>query len=173
VAETAQGLKVTVRVVTRPDVHVSVRRTSGRIRQPHGRPPDGMPSATLPGGRHGGRPSDRRTACRPPPHPADGMADGHPTAGRPLRPSAGWRTAALSAGRGGGRPAGGRPGGPLRLGCPPGAVRQGPSSRGRPPGAVHQRPSATGRPPGPSAQPKLWSPITIDLEVRFKRVIPF
>jgi hypothetical protein len=72
----------------RPDVHVSVRRTSGRVRQPHGRPPDGMPSATLPGGRHGGRPSDRRTACRPPPHPADGMADGHPTTSRPLRPSA-------------------------------------------------------------------------------------
>jgi hypothetical protein len=25
----------------------------------------------------------------------------------------------------------------------------------------------------PPAQPKLWSPITIDLEVRFRRVIPF
>jgi hypothetical protein len=78
------------------------------------------------------------------------MADGHPTAGRPLRPSVGWRMAAPSAGRGGGQPAGGRPGGPLRLGRPPGAVR-------------HR----------PFAQPKLWSPITIDLEVRFKRVIPF
>jgi hypothetical protein len=30
-----------------------------------------------------------------------------------------------------------------------------------------------GRPPGPSTQPKFWSPITIDLEVRFRRVIPF
>jgi hypothetical protein len=30
-----------------------------------------------------------------------------------------------------------------------------------------------GRPPGPSAKPKLWSPIIIDLEVRFRRVIPF
>jgi hypothetical protein len=39
-----------------------------------------------------------------------------------------------------------------------------PSARGRPPGAILQ---------GPSAQPKLWSPITIDLEVRFMRVIPF
>jgi hypothetical protein len=82
------------------------------------------------------------------------MADGHPTAGRPLRPSARWRTAALFAGRGGGRPAGGRwggrPGEPLRLGRLPGAVLQ-----------------------GLSAQPKLWSPITIDLEVQIKRVIPF
>jgi hypothetical protein len=100
---------------------------SGRPRQ---RPQDVRTRLTTPrtsAGRHGGRPSDRRTACRPPPHPADGMADGHPTAGRPLRPSAGWRTAAPSAGRGGGRP-----GGPLR---------QGPSSRGRPPEAV--RPAKT------------------------------
>jgi hypothetical protein len=58
--------------------------------------------------------------------------------------------AALSVDQGGGRPAIGRPGKPLRLGRPPGAILQ-----------------------GPSAQPKLWSPITIDLEVRFRRVIPF
>jgi hypothetical protein len=115
------------RVVTRLDVHVSVRKTSGRVRQPHGRPPDGMPSATPPGERHGGRPPNRSSPAR---------------------------TVAPSAGRGGCRPAGrrpgGRPGGPLRLGRPLGAVLQ-----------------------GPSTQPKLWSPITIDLEVRFKRVIPF
>jgi hypothetical protein len=114
-----------------------------------------------------------RTACRPPLYPADGMADGHPTAGRhavrhPTRRTA-WRTATQplvarsdrrldggvrrtatpSAGRGGGRPAGGRPGGrlggPLRLGRPPGAVRPA----------------------------KTLESITIDLEVRFKRVIPF
>jgi hypothetical protein len=91
------------------------------------------------------------------------MADGHSTAGRPLRPSVGWRTAASSAGRGGGRP-GGRPGGPLCLGRPPWAVRHGPSFRSRPPEAVRQ---------GPSAQSKLWRPITIDLEVRFRRLIPF
>jgi hypothetical protein len=70
----------------------------------------------------------RRTACRPPLYLADGMAYSHPTAGRPLRPSVGWRMAAPSAGRGGGRP-GGRPGGPLRLGRPPKAVRHGPSAR--------------------------------------------
>jgi hypothetical protein len=34
-------------------------------------------------------------------------------------------------------------------------------------------PSAWAVRQGPSAQLKLWSPITIDLEVRFKRVIPF
>jgi hypothetical protein len=88
---------------------------------------------------------------------ADGMADGHPTTGRPSNhwspaPTVGWmadghyvrRSGWRSAGRAGGRA------GPVRLGRPPGAVRQ-----------------------RPSAQPKLWSPITIDLEVRFKRVIPF
>jgi hypothetical protein len=99
-----------------------------------------MLSTTLPGGRHGrrhgGRPSDHRTAIQPLVARSDRRLDG----GRPLRPpvrvAVGWP--------------GGRPGGPVRLGRPPGAVRQ-----------------------RPSAQPKLWSPITIDLEVRFKRVIPF
>jgi hypothetical protein len=118
------------------------RRSSGRpsvrtnVRV--GRPPaDGM------SGQPVGRPSGRhlvdghQTTCHPPLHPADGMADGHPTAGRPLRSSVGWWTAAPSAGRGGGRP-----GGPLRLGRPPWAVLQ-----------------------GLSAQSKLWRPITIDLEV--------
>jgi hypothetical protein len=84
-------------------------------------------------GRPVGRPSGQhlvdghRTACRTPLHPVDGIADGHPTAGRPLRPSVGWQTALPFAGRGGGRPASerprGRPGGSLRLGRPPGAVR--------------------------------------------------
>jgi hypothetical protein len=134
------------RVVTHPDVHVSVRRTSGRVRQPHGCPLDGMPSATLLGGRHGRRPSDCWTACRLPPHSADGMADGHPTAGRPLQPSAGWRTAAPSAGRGGCRTAWRTP--------PPG-----PSARGRPPGAVCQRPSARGRSPSQNFQKYPPSPI--------------
>jgi hypothetical protein len=134
-----RGRTLSARVVTRPDVHVSVRRTSGRVRQPHGRPPL---------------------------YPADGMADGHPTAGwhavrHPTRRTA-WRTATQPlVARSDRRLDGGRP---LR---PPVGVAVGladPSARGRPPGAVRQR---------PSAQPKLWSPITIDLEVRFKRVIPF
>jgi hypothetical protein len=115
---------------------------SGRPRQ---RPQDVRTCPTTPRtstGRHAVHHSTWRTAIQPP--------DGHPTAGRPLRPSVGWRTAAPSAGRGGGRPAGGRPGGPLRLGRPPGAVLQ-----------------------GPSAQSKLWSPIIVDLEVRLRRVIPF
>jgi hypothetical protein len=30
-----------------------------------------------------------------------------------------------------------------------------------------------GRLPWPSSKPKFWSPITIDLEVGFRRVIPF
>jgi hypothetical protein len=98
----------------------------------------GRPLADGTSGRPVGRPSGRhlvdghRTTCRPPLHPADGMADGHPTASHPLRPSVGWRMAAPSA--------------------------------GRPPEAVHQ---------GPSAQSKLWRPITIDLEVRLRCVIPF
>jgi hypothetical protein len=83
------------------------------------------------------------------------MADSHPTAGRPLRPLVGWRTAVPSAGRGGGWPA-------RRTAWR--TPRPRPSARGRPLEAVRHR---------PSAQPKLWSPITIDLEVRFKRVIPF
>jgi hypothetical protein len=44
--------------------------------------------------------STRRSAL------ADSMADGHPTSGRPLRPSVERQTATLSAGWGGGRPAG-------------------------------------------------------------------
>jgi hypothetical protein len=87
----------------RPD---ESRRPSVRTNVRVGRPPaDGT------SGRPVGRPSGQhlvdghRTACRPPLHPADGMADGHPTASRPLRPSVGWQTAAPSAGRGGGRPA--------------------------------------------------------------------
>jgi hypothetical protein len=91
-----------------------------------------------------------RTAIRPPVARSDRRLDG----GRPRRPQVGVAV---------GRP-GGQPGGPLRLGRPPGAVRQGPSTRGRPPEAVRQ---------GPSAQSKLWRPITIDLEFRFRRLIPF
>jgi hypothetical protein len=111
-------------------------RTNVRV----GRPPvDGT------SGRPVGRPSGQhlvdghRTACRPPLHPADGMADSHPTASRPLRTSVGWRTAAPADGRADGLADG--------LADPSAwAVRQGPSARGRPPGAVRQKPSARGRP---------------------------
>jgi hypothetical protein len=123
-----------IRVVTRPDVHVSVRRTSGRVQQPHGRPPDGMPSATLPGGRHGGRPPNRWS----PTPPVGWMADG-----RSVRRSgwrlAGWRTAGRTAGQTAWQTP---PPRPSARGRPPGAILQGPSARGRPPQAVRQ-----GRPP--------------------------
>jgi hypothetical protein len=130
-------------VATRP----TFRRTSSRVRArtqtrylfsrcPRWGPDPGCTwSIDGTSGRSVGRPSKRhlvdghRTACRPPLHPADGMADSHPTASRLLRPSVGWRTAAPSAGRGGGRPAGRTP--------PPG-----PSTRGS-----RQKPSAKVRPP--------------------------
>jgi hypothetical protein len=93
-----------------------------------GHPPDGMPSTIPPdrqhGGRHGERPSNRRSPA----------------------PTVGWMADGRSVHWSGSRSAGRTP-------------RPGPSARGRP--------------PGPSAQPKLWSPITIDLEIRFRRVIPF
>jgi hypothetical protein len=93
------------------------------------------------------------------------MADGHRTAGRhavhhPTRRTA-WRTATQPlVARSDRRLDGGQP---LR---PPVGV-----AVGRADGLAD--PSAWAVRHGPSAQPKLWSPITIDLEVRFKRVIPF
>jgi hypothetical protein len=60
------------RVVTHPDNGVHVRRTSGRVRRPHGRPP--------------WRPSTKRTAkpsvVRWLPWPVDGGANSPPTAER-------------------------------------------------------------------------------------------
>jgi hypothetical protein len=108
---------VWIRVVTRPDLHVSVHWMSGRVRQPHGRLPDGMLSATPPGGRHGGWPSDRRS----PAPTVSWMVNG-----RSVRQSSWWSASRAD---------------------------------------DLADPSAWNVPQGPSAKPKLWSPITIDLEV--------
>jgi hypothetical protein len=98
------------------------------------------------------RPTTPRTSAgRPPNRQSPAPTVGWMANDRSVRRS-GWRSAGQTAWR-----------------TPP----PGPSARGHPLGAVRQRPSATGRPLGPSAQPKLWSPITIDLKVRFKCVIPF
>jgi hypothetical protein len=134
-------------------VRHSTRRTAWRTAI---RPPDGMPSATPPGGRHGGQPPNRWS-----PAPTVGwMADGR-SVRRSGWWSAGWRTAGRTAWQ---TP----PPGPSARGCPPGTVRQGPSSRGRPPEAVRHGPSARAVRPA-----KTLESITIDLEFRFKRVIPF
>jgi hypothetical protein len=109
---------------------------------------DGHPTA----GRHAVRHPTRRTAWRTATQPLVAHSDRRLDGGRSLRPPIGVAVGWLADGRADG------------LADPSAwAVRQGPSARGRPPGTVRHR---------PSAQPKLWSPITIDLEVRFRRVIP-
>jgi hypothetical protein len=113
-------------VRTGPDVPASGRtsksadhrRTAGWLAwqtAPNGRPLDGMPSATPPGGRHGGRPSDRRSPA----------------------PTVGWMADGGSVRRSRGQPASRRAAGRTAWRTPP----LGPSARGRPPGAV--RPAET------------------------------
>jgi hypothetical protein len=92
----------------------------------------------------------RRTACHPPLHPTVSFSRQHggwPTDRRSPTPTVGWKADGRSIRRSAWR------------------------SAGRADGLAD--PSARAHLPWPSAQPKLWSPITIDLEVRFRRVIPF
>jgi hypothetical protein len=98
----------------------------------------------------------RRTACRPPLYPVDGMADGMPSAtppgerhgGRPPNywspaPTVGWMADGRSVRRSRWRSAGRQTAGWTAWRTPP----PGPSTRGRPPEAVRHGPSARGRPP--------------------------
>jgi hypothetical protein len=119
-------------VRTRPDVPASGRTSESADRRWTARADSqlvGLADGTwwTAIGRHAVRHSIRwtawRTAIRPPVARSDRRLDG----GRPRYPPGG-----VAVSRAGGRP-GGRLGGPLRLGRPPGAVRQGPSARVRPP----------------------------------------